>query len=70
MTKLVAVKISWIMGWYFGSYACANLKVLNCRIWETDFKTENVALCLSTILNKIYADSRKMFKMKVVPFLV
>ena len=70
MTDVDAVKISLIMDWYFRRYACTKLKVLNCLIWETDFETENVALCLSTILSKIQADSGKMFKIKVVPFLV
>ena len=41
---------------------------LNCVIWENGFKTENVALCLSTNLSTIWTDSRKIFYMKFVPF--
>ena len=37
-------------------------------IKESDFRTENVAVCLSTILKMLCAITGKVFKIKVVPF--
>ena len=37
-------------------------------IKESDFRTENVAVCLSTILKMLWAVTGKVFKIKVVPY--
>ena len=37
-------------------------------IRKSDFKTENVAVCLSTILKMLCAVTGKVFKIKVVHF--
>ena len=46
MTKLDAVKISWIMEWYFGSYACAKLVDLNCLVLGNWFLRLKMLICV------------------------